>query len=132
MTETEKTQLIQAAAKAAVNAYAPYSKFRVGAAVLGAHGVYVGANIENASYPVGLCAERAAIASAVSQGDRTMRAIAIAFPDGDPAADIHQRVPCGACLQWLAEFATDDLILLCGDSNEFALRDLLPTPFRLT
>ena len=92
-------ELEKAAEKARENAYAPYSKFFVGAALLADDGrIFVGVNVENASYPLSVCAERNAIAAAVVAGARTFKAIAIASRGPDPAT------PCGGCRQVLAEF----------------------------
>ena len=92
-------ELVQAAIEARKNAYAPYSDFSVGAAVLGASGkIYQGVNLENASYGLTICAERNAIACAVANGERNITAIAV-------AADTEQPIlPCGACRQVMAEF----------------------------
>lgn len=115
--------LRQAAREARSNAYAPYSSQRVGAAVLASGRVFAGCNVENASYPVGLCAERAALAAAVSAGCRELRAVAIVSDRGFP--------PCGMCRQALAEFSPDVPLLLVGDDREVetSLARLLPDPF---
>lgn len=92
-------ELIAAAQSARERSYAPYSNFAVGAALETADGdVILGGNVENASYGVGLCAERSAIVRAVAQGHRAFRAIAIAGPEGTACA------PCGACRQFIVEF----------------------------
>ena len=109
-------------------AYAPYSKFRVGAALMTKDGVmYTGVNIENASYPAGLCAERAAFASAISQGEKEFSAIAIC---GD--ADVCW--PCGMCRQFMYEFAPDLVVVTGSDPDHLEIMDLselLPNGFRL-
>jgi cytidine deaminase len=129
---TDARQLWLAAKAAAANAYAPYSGLRVGAALEGATGrTFTGVNVENASYPVGLCAERAALAAAVAAGERRFSALALAT---DAGASL---LPCGACLQALAEFGELDVITADPSATRadelcvVALRDLLPTPFRL-
>ncbi len=109
-------------------AYAPYSGFKVGAALLTKNGVmYTGVNIENASYPVGLCAERAAFASAISQGEKEFEAIAVC---GD--ADVCW--PCGMCRQFMYEFAPDLTVVTGSDPDALEimeLSELLPNGFRL-
>ncbi len=122
-----KTRLCEAARKVLANAYAERSGFRVGAAVQG-RSVHVGVNVENASYGASLCAERAALAAAVADGDLDLSALAIAFSDGgDPSS----RLPCGICLQWLAELAPSIEVIICGQDGSYQLEDLLPHPFRL-
>ncbi|MFO8073533.1 MAG: cytidine deaminase [Polyangia bacterium] len=116
-------ELREAARDARSNAYAPYSSLRVGAAVLASGRVFAGCNVENASYPVGLCAERAALAAAVTAGCRELQAVAIVTDRGLP--------PCGMCRQALAEFSPDVPLLLVGDGGEVetSLARLLPSPF---
>lgn len=121
-----------AAMDARDRAYAPYSRFRVGAAALGASGgIYAGCNVENASYGLTVCAERVAILKAVSNGETAIRAVLIAAGEHEPAP------PCGACLQVMAEFSPrneDAVVVTCsvdGDCTEAALADYLPHPFRL-
>jgi cytidine deaminase len=107
-------------------AYAPYSKFSVGAALLSRDGrMFTGANVENASYGLSMCAERAALYSAVAQGVRTFDAIAVAGPDGVVT------LPCGACRQVLYEFAPQ-LRVIYRDHSEIkilTLMQLLPEAF---
>lgn len=123
--------LCRAAADAARNAYARYSRFRVGAALLAADGrVFTGCNIENASFGLTNCAERTAVFKAVSEGVRDFAAIAIAGGDGAPA------YPCGACRQVLAEFCGPDFPVLCctldlARTERFPLKALLPQTFAL-
>ena len=124
MTEEE---LIQKAKKARLKAYAPFSKFKVGAALLTKTGkVYTGANVENASYGLTVCAERAAVLKAVNEGDRDFVKIAVAADRNPPVT------PCGACRQVLSEFATD-LTIVCanlqGRVRRYTLRELLPQAF---
>ncbi len=118
--------LVAAARDARVNAYAPYSHFAVGAALLAGGRVFTGVNIENASYPVSVCAERNAVAAAVTAGERTLDVIAI-------VADASVITPpCGACRQVLHEFGPA-MLVVCAQMNgatiEWALKDLLPHAF---
>lgn len=121
----EDRVLIQLALEMRERAYAPYSGYRVGAALLSASGrVFTGCNVENAVYPLGLCAERVAVFKAISEGERHFTAIAVATENGG--------TPCGACRQVLSEFAPDLRILLVdaqGAVRETSLRVLLPEPF---
>jgi len=123
--------LVALAAKAARQAYAPYSGFRVGAAVRGEHGIYLGTNVENASYGLALCAERAALAAAVAAGDRRISAIGIACIDAPNDAGAEQRLPCGACRQWLAELAPDAMVATLGVAHDYRVPELLPFAFAL-
>jgi len=124
-----KNKLIQAAAKARENAVAPYSKFKVGAALLTKLGEIIGgANVESASYGLTCCAERIALFKALTDGKKKFVAVAVvARCDGGP-------MPCGACRQLLAEYAPDAKVFV-ADSNtlkkarEFTVRDLLPSAF---
>jgi cytidine deaminase len=123
--------LLAAAELARENAYAPYSRFTVGAAVLGAKGrMYAGCNVENASYGLSMCAERTAIFAAVSAGEKKIQSVAVVSGGREPAA------PCGACRQVLHEFAAapDMSIVLAtteGQQIESTLAELLPRPFAL-
>jgi len=120
--------LLDAAIAVKARAYAPYSGFRVGAALLAEDGsVHSGCNVENAAYPEGTCAEAGAIASMVAAGARRILAIVIVGDGDGPCA------PCGGCRQKLSEFADPDLpVLLCGKSGEHrttTLGALLPEAF---
>jgi cytidine deaminase len=121
-----KDRLNDAAETARKNAYAPYSGFKVGAAVLTRAGnVFNGSNIENASFGMTICAERAAVASAVSAGEIDLVSIAIVADSDEPA------VPCGACRQVLSEFNRSLEIITSttnGKSQHFNLKDLHPLP----
>ena len=124
----ERTQLLRAATAVAENAYAPYSNFRVGAAVLGEKGTYTGVNVENASYGLGICAERSALAAAIAAGEKKFRGIAIACVDA--STDSSARLPCGACRQWIYELAPKAEVLIMGHDKPFQIEELLPTPFK--
>jgi cytidine deaminase len=127
----ERVRLTQAAENVARNAYAPYSTFRVGAAVLGALGIYTGTNVENASFGLSLCAERAALSAAVAAADRAIRAIAIACVDAGADSPQGSLMPCGACRQWMAELAPDAVLLIRGTAHDYTVSELLPEAFRL-
>ena len=120
--------LIEAARAVQSHAYAPYSNYRVGAAVRGDNGkIYVGANVENASYGLCVCAERNAINAAIVDGARKIVAAAVITATSPPVA------PCGMCRQTFAEFADDLPIALVnerGERAEVTLRELLPRAFR--
>ena len=124
------TALRQRALEAMDSAYAPYSRFRVGAALLGEDGsIAVGCNVENASYPAGLCAERAAVAHMVVQGVTSFTAIVIATEAEVPTP------PCGICRQVLMEFAPDLAVLSVtrsGAEAQWSMSDLLPKAFTPT
>ncbi len=117
------------AVQAARDAYAPYSRFRVGAAVLGAAGIYIGTNVENASYGLTLCAERSALAAAVAAGDRRIGAVALACIDARAETGIQGLLPCGACRQWLAELAPQSTLFIYRQEQTFTPAQLLPLAF---
>jgi cytidine deaminase len=121
-----KNELREAASHARSQAYAPYSEFRVGAALLTASGVIVsGCNVENLSFGLTMCAERVCGRKAIAQGEKTFQTLAI-IADSETSI-----VPCGACRQVLAEFAPSLLITswtVAGLSQEFSLAELLPLP----
>jgi len=123
----DREELLARARAVRDRAYAPYSGFRVGAALLGASGkVYTGCNVESASYGLTICAERAAVSAAVAAGETRFEAVAIASEGSEPVA------PCGACRQVLAEFEPDlEVWSECGGVRvEWRLSQLLPEPFR--
>lgn len=127
ISEEQKTDLVRIARQAQKWAYTPYSKYNVGAAVLTDSGrIYDGVNIENAAYPVTVCAERVAIFKAVSNGDRDLTAIAVVTRNGG--------MPCGSCRQVMAEFGPDMLVIVADEDEkikaEATLADLLPGAFR--
>jgi cytidine deaminase len=130
MIEKEKIELIESARIVQKNSYAPYSNFHVGAAVRTENGeIFVGTNVENASYGLTICAERAAIFNAVSHGQPKIRAIAITSSNGKPTP------PCGACRQVIKEFSTPNtVIIMAGSQKELDVKtidDLLPFSFTL-
>ena len=124
--------LLNRALEARENAYAPYSDYRVGAALLTEDGrIFVGSNMENASYGATLCAERSAFASAISSGVRKFKAIAIAGGKEKAEESVH---PCGICRQVMAEFCSEDFKIIYGNEEtlkECTLAQLLPLSFRL-
>ena len=124
--------LLAAARAAAGQAYAPYSKFRVGAAVLAGGRVFAGCNVENASFGLTICAERNAIFAAVASGARRIEAIALACVDASAAASAGSLMPCGACRQVMAEFADGALPVTIAGVGTMALDALLPNAFRLS
>lgn len=124
-------QLIQKALLARERAYVPYSQFAVGAALLAEDGtVFLGCNIENAAYPVTICAERTAIFKAISEGHKNFKAIAVVADTPGPCS------PCGSCRQVMAEFFPRDfpviLTNLKGDVMETTVEKLLPGAFQST
>lgn len=124
----EEKKLADIASAAKEKAYAPYSKFRVGAVVLADSGkLYTGVNVENVSFGATCCAERAAVFKAVSEGERKIKAVAI-------ASDSEELIfPCGMCRQVLAEFGDRDMPVICtknnGDYRVYTLEELLPNAF---
>lgn len=125
--KANRVELLRAAYAAAEQAYAPYSGFRVGAALLAGSGkVYSGCNVENASYGATVCAERAAVAAAVRAGERAVLRIAVVCGEGK------RLFPCGICRQVLAEFGDADMEIVVDDAGRpevHLLRDLLPHSF---
>jgi cytidine deaminase len=120
---------VEAARAARARAYAPYSGFAVGAAVLAGGRLFTGVNVENASYPLGVCAERNAVASMVAAGERRIDAVAV-VAGGESVA-----TPCGGCRQVLREFSSDTTAVLCvhvdGRRERFTVAGLLPHAFTL-
>jgi len=123
--EQAERLLYEEAATLTERAYAPYSGFAVGAVVVGPSGrSHHGVNVENASYPAGLCAERAALAAMVVAGERSLRTVAVAAVGGQDC------LPCGLCLQALAEFGDPAIVArVAGELVVVQLSDLLTTPF---
>ncbi|HAF48974.1 MAG TPA: cytidine deaminase, partial [Anaerolineaceae bacterium] len=126
LTNEIKDKLIQRAKEAWGRAYAPYSNYNVGAALLTESGeIYDGVNVENAVYPLGICGERTAIFKAVSEGHRSFQAIAVVTKNGG--------TPCGACRQVMAEFGLDTIVLIANTDGELihqlTVAELLPYSF---
>jgi cytidine deaminase len=126
LTDELRSMLIQAAVEARKWAYAPYSNYSVGAALLTTSGrIYDGVNVENAVYPTTICAERVAVFKAVSEGERDFQAIAVATENGGS--------PCGSCRQVLAEFGLEIMVLITDSAGnlveELTLQELLPRAF---
>jgi cytidine deaminase len=126
LTEEQRQYLIQVARNTRRWAYAPYSNYPVGAALLTTSGrIYDGVNIENAAYPNGICAERVAVFKAVSEGELQFEALVVATHNGG--------TPCGACRQVLAEFGTGTLVLIVDETGkilqETSVQELLPSAF---
>ena len=124
--QEQKINLVKIASQVRKWAYAPYSNYQVGAAVLtDSDRIYDGVNIENAAFPVTICAERTAIFKAVSNGERKFNAIAVVTKDGG--------TPCGSCRQVMAEFSPEMLVILADENgkitSEKKLSDLLPGAF---
>lgn len=124
----ENSELIQKAYEAMEKAYAPYSKFKVGAALIADGQVYTGCNVENASYGAAICAERSAISNAVSCGSTNIEKIAIVSSKHDYA------MPCGICRQVMSEFMKNGTIIVTNDKEikAFKLSELLPESFSIS
>ena len=124
------TELINLANKARERAYAPYSEFTVGAALLCSDGsVYTGCNIENASYTPTCCAERVAFFSAVNDGKRDFSKIAVVGGDAD--TERARCYPCGVCRQVMSEFVDKDFKVVFSDGKELSMEELLPYSFSI-
>jgi cytidine deaminase len=126
LSDEKRQELITNALQARLRAYAPYSNYQVGAALLTSTGkIFTGVNVENAAYPDSICAERSAVFSAVSAGEREFDAIVVATRNGG--------TPCGSCRQVLSEFGLDIEVLLVNEVGELVqhntVRDLLPGAF---
>ncbi len=131
----DRENLLNLAREARKNAYAPYSGFSVGAALLTRDGqIFLGANVENASYTPTCCAERVALFSAVFAGKRELDAIAVVGGFGEEEKPLC--TPCGVCRQALSEFCSDDFLVILSDEkgnpSEMTLGELLPHRFHLS
>jgi len=125
-TSEQRSKLVEAACQVRSRSYSPYSHYAVGAAVLTASGrIYEGANVENASFPLSICAERAAIYNAVSQGENELLAIAVVTDNGGS--------PCGACRQVMAEFGLNAMVIIADTQGKIyqqtTVAGLLPGAF---
>lgn len=132
LTEPQQQALLQAARLARLKAYAPYSSYQVGAAVLDDQGrIHAGCNVENAAYPEGLCAEAAALAAMVLAGSTRARAVLV-VGNGDKN-NSNWTTPCGGCRQKLREFGTPDLLIISANDHALGpthtLAQLLPESF---
>jgi cytidine deaminase len=126
LTNKERENLVLAAREIQSQAYAPYSRYKVGSAVLTKNGrVFTGFNIENAAYPAVVCAERVAMFKAISEGEKEFRAIAVVTGNGGS--------PCGVCRQVMAEFGLETIVIIAdGEGNivaETSVNELLPHAF---
>ena len=130
MTTDQRERLFKASRRALLQSYSPYSKFKVGAALqatkAGAKKIFIGCNIENASYSLSICAERVALFRAVSDGYTASKAIAISSTSDKPI------FPCGACRQVLAEFCklSSLTVYIDKDTSNYRLDELFPHPFK--
>lgn len=127
MTAEQRQDLIGRAVEARKLAYAPYSEYKVGAALLTEQGdIFTGANVENAAYPTTMCAERVAVFKAVTEGQLSFTAIAVVTSNGG--------TPCGSCRQVLSEFGLETLVLIADESGQLTMEstvgELLPGAFR--
>jgi cytidine deaminase len=123
--------LIGLARAAAERAYVPYSKFRVGAAVVADDETFTGCNVENASYGLTVCAERVALFTAVAAGHRRVQRLAVSCVDASPELGPDGRMPCGACRQVMAELMGLDAEVLVDGAGTFKVSDLLPRAFTI-
>lgn len=125
LSQDEANRLLEAAVAASANAYAPFSQFPVGAAVLSVSGhTFTGNNVENASYGLSICAERVAISNMVSAGEQEIKAVAVHCSNVDAA-------PCGACRQFIMEFGAEAIVIfkMKGNVIQACITDLLPYAF---
>ncbi|GLV58541.1 hypothetical protein KDH_53720 [Dictyobacter sp. S3.2.2.5] len=119
------------ARETALGAYCPYSHFHVGATLVADGQVFVGVNIEISSFGLTLCAERSALSAALTAQARHITQIAIACIDAPADAPDYERMPCGACRQWIADLAPEATVYIDGCERDFQVSDLLPFAFKL-
>lgn len=124
-------ELLEAARQASRAAYCPYSNFHVGAAIRAGGRIFTGANVENASYGLTVCAERTASFAAILAGAGRFEAIAVACVDAPEGSAPNLLMPCGACRQVLVEFADPETPVIVDRVGRMTLADLLPLAFRL-
>lgn len=127
----EREALLALARETAQRAHCPFSHFRVGAAIVAGGQTFVGVNIEISSFGLTLCAERSALASAISMQAGMVTQVAIACIDAPEDAPVHEKMPCGACRQWLSDLAPEAEIYIDGSERSYRITDLLPFAFRL-
>ena len=125
-------ELLERARRAALTAHAPYSRFRVGAAVVAGGRIFVGCNVENASFGLSMCAERVAVFKAVSEGETQISHVAVSCIDAGAELGAAGRMPCGACRQVIAELAGPATPVWVDGAGDFTLGELLPEAFRLS
>lgn len=126
-----REELLQLAREAALRAHCPYSHFRVGAALVAGDQIFTGVNVEISSYGLTLCAERSALASAITAGAGPITQVAVTCLDVAPDAPANLRTPCGACRQWLADLAPQAMVYIDGILHDFTMAELLPLAFGL-
>ena len=131
-TSDDNLSLLVAARAAADRAYCPYSRFPVGAAVDTDIGRFTGCNIENASYGLSVCAERAALFGAVTAGAKKIESLAVSCVRAEPSDPPGSRMPCGACRQVIAEFMAPDATVTVDGAGTWRVGDLLPQAFQLS
>lgn len=127
----KRENLLALARETALRAHCPYSHFHVGAAMVAGGKVFVGVNVEISSYGLTLCAERSALSAALTDQAGPITQIAIACVDAAEDAPDYERMPCGACRQWIADLAPDAIIYIDGCAQDFLVPDLLPFAFKL-
>ncbi len=123
--------MLEEAREAGRNAYCPYSNFPVGAAVKTDRGVFVGCNVENASYGLAVCAERVALFAAVAAGATQFEMMAVSCLGAGEADPPGSKMPCGACRQVMTEFLVQDSVVIVDGAGVWRIADLLPDAFRL-
>lgn len=126
-----REDLLCRAREVAKNAHVPYSNFPVGAVVVADGIEYTGVNVENSSYGLTLCAERSALAAAITAGARRITDIAVSCVNATKDSGPEDRMPCGACRQWISDLAPEARIIVDGIEHDFKVSEILPLPFRI-